>query len=123
MRPRDIRLEPTPTKSEAAPDLVGCRLMTGAGSALGVLRSLAGLVGEVVLERAPVDLPPTGARHDAHAGDRLLAPTGGGTGRGGAGTPSGLAGDRTLGLGGVLGQLDLVAVLGVVHSVDAVSHG
>src|SRR5436190_1889552 len=71
---------------------------------------LVDLVGEVRLERPPVDLPLSGARNDADAGDCLLAATGRGTGRGSAGAAGRLAGDRGSGLRGVGGQLGLVGL-------------
>ena len=44
-------------------------------------RLLVQLVGEVLLERVPVDPELAGARHEANAGDGLLASPGGGAGR------------------------------------------
>src|SRR5665647_3548057 len=68
---------------------------------------LVHLVGEVLVQRAVVDLPLTAAWDDAHAGDGLLATSGRGTrarGRRLAGLDHG-----GLGLAGVLGQFLLFA--------------
>ena len=80
---------------------------------------LVDLVREVLLQRAPVDLPLAGAGDDAHAGDGLLATTRCGARSRRAGATDGLAGDGALGLGGVLGELDLV---GRVDVLGGVSH-